>query len=96
MHSSIEMRTAIHPIGERWQRALAIIDLPNAAIRLPTECKQISGGRRSDLRLCIEDHWLGGNLAVIAVVFRLRTYLAVLVTSRKYLKRIDLCVFTRP
>ena len=29
---------------------------------------------------------LGGNLAVNAVLFRLRTYLAVLISSRNYLK----------
>jgi hypothetical protein len=39
---------------------------------------------------------LGGNLAVNAVLFRLRTYLAVLESSYKYLKCIDLCVLARP
>lgn len=96
MHPSIALGTTVHPVGGRWWRALATIDLSEAATRLPTECKQISGGRRSDLHLCVDDHRLGGNLAVVAVAFRLRTYSAVLVTSRKYLKRIYFCVFTRP
>jgi len=43
----------------------------------------------------IYDHRLGGNLAVNAVLFRLRTYLAVLVSSRNYLKYISLCVVAR-
>ena len=74
--------------------ALATFDLPDAAIRLPTDFKQISGGSRSDLHAYINDYRLGGNLAVNAVLFRLRMCLAVLVGSRKYLKCIDLCVMT--
>ena len=58
--------------------------------------KQISGGRRSDIHLCIDVHRLGGNLAVNAVLFRLRTYLVVLVSSRKYLKNINVGVAARP
>ena len=54
------------------------------------------GGRWGDLHSCVDDHKLGGNLAINAVLFRLRTYLAVLVSSRKYLKCIDLCVVARP
>lgn len=56
----------------------------------------LNPGAGGDLRLCIEDHWLGGNLAVNAVLYRLRTYLAVLENSHKYLKYVDLCVTARP
>jgi energy-coupling factor transporter ATP-binding protein EcfA2 len=44
----------------------------------------------------IDVHRLGGNLAVNAVLFRLRTYLAVLESSCKYLKYIKLCVVAKP